>query len=90
MNGPPCEGCALVGAKQAMSLTMLRGGEQRYSGKDLNQAHAPSRHVGLTEAHFDAFVGHLYAALDEIGVAPDVIAQIAQKLETTRASVLGR
>lgn len=79
-----------VRAKQAMFLTTLLGGEQRYSGKDIGEAHAPSRHIGLTEAHFDDFVGHLYAALEEIGVAPDVIAQIAQKLENTRASVLGR
>jgi len=77
-------------AKQAMFLTMLLGGEHRYSGKDLGEAHAPPRHIGLTEAHFDTFVGHFCAALEEIGVAPDVIAQIAQKLETTRASVLGR
>jgi hemoglobin len=79
-----------VRAKQAMFLTMLLGGEQRYSGRDIAEAHAPSRHIGLTEAHFDTFVSHFCAALEEIGVAPDIIAQIAQKLEATRASVLGR
>jgi hemoglobin len=77
-------------AKQAMFLTMLLGGEQRYSGRDIAEAHAPSRHIGLTEAHFDTFVGHFYAALEEIGVAPDVIAQITHKLEAARASILGR
>jgi hemoglobin len=79
-----------VRAKQAMFLTMLLGGEQRYSGKDIGLAHAPSRQHGLTDAHFDAFVRHLYAALDEIGVAPDIVAQIAKKLESTRGSILGR
>lgn len=77
-------------AKQAMFLTMLLGGEQRYSGQDIREAHNSARIHGLTDAHFDAFVGHLYAALDEIGVAPEVVAQIAQELESTRASILGR
>lgn len=77
-------------SQQAMFLTMLLGGEQRYSGRDIREAHAPARVHGLTDAHFDAFVGHLYAALEEIGVASDLIAQIAAKLESTRSSVLGR
>jgi hemoglobin len=73
-----------------MFLTMLLGGEQRYSGRDIGEAHSPSRLHGLTDAHFDTFVGHFYAALEEIGVAPDVIAQITHKLEAARASILGR
>jgi len=77
-------------AKQAMFLSMLIGGEQRYTGRDIREAHAGSRLQGLTDAHFDTLMGHFRAALEEIGVESTAVAQIMERLETTRDSVLGR
>jgi len=77
-------------AKQAMFLSMLIGGEQRYTGRDIREAHAASRIQGLTDAHFDSLMGHFRAALEEIGVESVAVAQIMERLETTRDSVLGR
>jgi hemoglobin len=76
-------------AKQAMFLTMLLGGEQRYTGRDLGEAHAATRVQGLTHAHFDVLLGHLREALEEIEVAPHVVTQIIQRVESTRSAVLG-
>ncbi len=77
-------------AKQAMFLTMLLGGEQRYSGRDVREAHATTRMQGLTHAHFDLFLGHLQTTLEEIGVAADAVAQVMQQVEATRSAVLDR
>lgn len=77
-------------AKQAMFLSMLIGGEPRYTGRDVGEAHADSRILGLTDAHFNSFLGHLRATLEEVGVESTAVAQILEKLETTRNSILGR
>ncbi len=77
-------------AKQAMFLSMLLGGETRYSGRGVGEAHAQARTQGLADSHFDACLVHFRAALEEIGVAPDTVIQILQKVETTRGAVLGR
>jgi len=75
--------------KQAMFLTMLLGGEQRYSGREMGEAHATVRMKGLQPAHFDAFLGHFRAALEESGVAPNLVAQIISKLENARSAIVG-
>ena len=77
-------------AKQVMFLSMLLSGEKGMGRPDIDAAHGPSRHAGLTDAHFDAFVGHFRATLETIGVQPDIIDKIMQELETTRSEVLGR
>ncbi len=77
-------------AKQKAFLTMAFGGPHNYSGKDMRTAHARLVVNGLNDAHFDAIVGHLGATLAELGVAPDLIQQVAAIAESTRADVLGR
>merc|ERR1712000_770163 len=56
-------------AKQRMMqknfLTMAFGGPNKYTGKNMKQAHAG---LGITETHFGAIAGHLSATLKELGV----------------------
>ncbi len=73
---------------QHMFVSMLLGGEARYTGKSLKDAHATARAQGLTEEHFDAFLNHFRAALSEAGVKPDNAEKVIALLEAHRAAVL--
>ena len=46
--------------KQKAFLTMVFGGPNKYTGKDMRASHA---HLGLTEEHFNAVVENLAATL---------------------------
>ena len=61
--------------KQKAFLTMVFGGPNNYSGRDMRAAHA---HLGLTEEHFNAVVENLAATLTELGVSDDDIAEVAE------------
>lgn len=74
--------------KQKAFLTMVLGGPNAYTGKDMRAAHA--RLVGLTDKHFDAVVENLGATLKELGVPDAKISEVAALAETTRKDVLGR
>lgn len=76
--------------KQVMFLSMLLGGGKGFVRPDIHGAHVKSRAEGLTDAHFDAFVGHFRATLEEIGVEAEIVAKVMQDLESTRNEVLGR
>ena len=60
-------------SKQKSFLTMVFGGPNDYSGKDMRTAHAQMVEEGLTENHFDAIVGHLKATLEDTEVDSDAI-----------------
>jgi hemoglobin len=75
---------------QSMFISMLLGGNVVYTGKKIDAAHAQIRTMGLTDAHFDAFLIHFRASLDEVGVKPDNADKIMKLLETKRNSVLSR
>jgi len=77
-------------AKQKAFLTMAFGGPHNYTGKDMREGHAHLVKEGLNDTHFDAVVENLGATLKELGVADDLIAQVAAIAETTRNDVLGR
>ena len=53
-------------ARQSMFISMLLGGRVVYTGKEIGAAHAHAREQGLTDKHFDAFLNHFRAALDEV------------------------
>ncbi|EDM79112.1 protozoan/cyanobacterial globin family protein [Plesiocystis pacifica SIR-1] len=76
--------------KQAAFLTMVTGGPNEYTGRDMRTAHAKLVERGIGDAHFDHVVQHLGATLAELGVAAELIEQIAAVAESTRADVLGR
>jgi len=77
-------------ARQSMFVSMLVGGKKVYTGKNLTLAHAGSRLKGMTDVHFDTMLKHFRAALTEVQVAPDRIAEIMTLLEGTRDAVLDR
>ena len=77
-------------AKQKSFLTMAFGGPAHYTGQDLRRGHAHLVQRGLNDSHFDAVVQLLGESLAELGVAPDLIAQVAAVAESTRADVLNR
>jgi hemoglobin len=75
-------------AGQSMFVSMLLGGRVVYTGKEISAAHAGVRTQGLTDAHFNAFLAHFRAALDEVGVKPEEAAKVMELLEEKRAAVL--
>lgn len=77
-------------AKQKAFLTMVFGGPNAYTGRDMRAAHAPLVAGGLTDVHFDAVIEHLGATLVELGVPGELIQQMAATAESTRRDVLGR
>ena len=77
-------------AKQKAFLTMAFGGPNNYTGKDMREGHAHLVAKGLNDSHFDAVVENLGGVLKELGVADDLIGQVAAIAETTRNDVLGK
>lgn len=77
-------------AKQKAFLTMAFGGPNEYTGKDLRSAHAPLVAKGLNETHFGAVAENLQTTLDELGVAPEISAEVMQIAGSTQDDVLNR
>lgn len=78
---------AAQAAKQKAFLTMVFGGPNNYSGKDMRAAHA---HLGLQEMHFDAVVELLAQTLTELGVSASDIDEIAGIAMSVKDDVLNR
>ena len=77
-------------AKQAAFLTMVFGGPNAYSGRDLRIAHARLVAQGLSDVHFDAVLENLTATLRELGVGEAETAEVAGIAESARPEVLNR
>jgi hemoglobin len=74
-------------AKQKAFLTFAFGGPNRYTGADLRKAHAQMK---LTEADFNAVMGHLGATLVELNVPAPLIAEAAAVANSVKQEVLNR
>jgi hemoglobin len=74
-------------SRQVMFISMLLGGRV-YTGKDIHGAHALPRDHGLNDAHFDLFLEHFRAALEEVGVKPENARKVIKPLESMRRAVL--
>ena len=74
-------------SRQVMFISMLLGGGV-YTGKDVHEAHALARNDGLSDGHFDLFLKHFRAALEEVGVTPENAEKIMKPLERKRRAVL--
>lgn len=74
-------------AKQKAFLTMVFGGPNSYSGKDMREAH---KSMDLNETHFDAVVENLAATLTELGVGEAEIGEIAAIATSVKDDVLNR
>ncbi len=69
--------------------SMLLGGRV-YTGRNLLEAHAASRDRGLNDTHFDLFLQHFRAALEEVGVKPENAEKVRKRLESKRGAVLNQ
>ena len=74
-------------AKQKAFLTMVFGGPNEYSGKDMREAH---KHMNLTEEHFNAVVENLANTLTELGVGEAEIGEIAAIAASVKDDVLNK
>ncbi len=77
-------------AKQKAFLTMVFGGPNHYSGRDMYEGHKHLLKMGLDDAHVDAVIENLGETLKELGVADELIARVAGIANSVRDDVLGR
>lgn len=77
-------------AKQKAFLTMVFGGPNKYTGKDMYEGHKHLVKKGLNDSHVDAVIENLGATLKELGVKDELIKQVAGIANSVRDDVLGR
>jgi len=75
---------------QSAFVTYAFGGPNRYTGKAMRSAHASAVRNGLSDKHFDLVAGHLKAAMQELNVPDDLIAEALAIVGSTRAEVLNK
>ncbi len=74
-------------AKQKAFLTMVFGGPNNYTGKDMREAH---KHMDLNETHFNAVAENLVGTLEELSVPKDIIDKIVAIAVSVKADVLNQ
>jgi hemoglobin len=77
-------------AKQKAFLTMVFGGPNKYTGKDMREGHKHLVKMGLNDSHVDAVIENLGGTLKELGVKDDLINQVAAIANSVRDDVLDR
>lgn len=77
-------------AKQKAFLTMVLGGPNQYTGRDMRTAHAPLLARGLNDSHVDVVIEHLGVVLKELGASHAQIEQVAALANSVRDDVLSR
>lgn len=74
---------------QKMFLAYAFGGLPGYPGKGMRAAHAPLvEKLGLNDSHFNAVMDNLGAALTELNIPAELIAEAAAIAESVRNDVL--
>jgi len=74
--------------KQVAFLTMVTGGPNQYTGRDLRSAHAKVVEQGAGDLHFDRVIQHLGDTLKELGVGPELVEIVAGVASSVRRDVL--
>ncbi len=77
-------------AKQKAFLTMVFGGPNSYTGKDMREGHKHLVAKGLNDSHVDAVLENLGATLKELGVSDADIKEVAALANSVRDDVLNR
>ena len=77
-------------AKQKGFLTMVFGGPNHYTGKDMREGHKHLVERGLNDSHVDAIIELLGGTLQELGVNEADISEVASIAESVRDDVLNR
>ena len=76
--------------KQKVFLAKAFGGAVKYTGKNLQDAHAHLVAKGLNQDHFDAVIGHLETTLIELKVPKDLRDAALEIAKGTQNDVLGK
>lgn len=77
-------------AKQKGFLTMVFGGPNNYTGKDMREGHKHLVDNGLNDTHVDVIIELLGGTLKELSVADADIQEIANIANSVRDDVLNR
>jgi len=78
-------------AKQNAFLTMVLGGPNHYTGKDMRVGHQHLvEKMGLNESHFEHVLAHLRSTLAELGVGDEKVAEVIAIADSVRDDVLNR
>ena len=77
-------------SKQKGFLTMVFGGPNNYSGKNMREGHQHLVKNGLNDSHVDAIIELLGATLTELGVSDADIQEVAAIANSVRSDVLNR
>ncbi len=75
---------------QTAFVTYAFGGPNHYNGASLRAAHQHAVRQGISDDHFNRVAVHLKEAMEEIKIAPELIAEALAIVESTRADVLNR
>jgi hemoglobin len=74
-----------IQAHMAALLTKLLGGPDRYTGRDLAEAHAG---LNITNQHYNDVGDYVISALWSVHAGPEVIAAVSQTLEEVRRVIV--
>lgn len=77
-------------AKQKAFLTMVFGGPNHYTGKDMREGHKHLIDRGLNDDHVDIVIAHLGGTLKELGVPDEDVTEVAGIANSVRDDVLNR
>ena len=77
-------------AEYMLKSRMLRRGVNKIRQTQLFASVKTLKSRGLNDAHFDLFLKHFRAALEEVGVKPENVEKIMKRLESKRGTVLDR
>ncbi|MBL4583562.1 MAG: group 1 truncated hemoglobin [Pseudomonadales bacterium] len=77
-------------AKQKAFLTMVFGGPNNYSGKDMREGHKDLKGGKMDDSHVDAVIELLGGTLQELGAAAADIQEVAGIANSVRDDVLNR
>lgn len=75
--------------KQKSYWAFAFGGEARYTGQSLQEAHQPLMDKGLANEHFEAMIGILKETLCEMDIPGHLVQEAVQIALSTRGEILG-
>lgn len=76
--------------KQKGFLTMVFGGPNHYTGKDMREGHRHLLKKGLNDSHVDIIIEHLSTTLRQLGASEADIQEVATIANSARSDVLDR
>ena len=73
--------------RQKEFLGSALGGPIKYTGRSLERAH---KGLNLTAEHFGAIAGHLQTTLQELKIAPQVVAEVIAVVASQKDKIINR